>query len=267
MNRSWEIAQEDGLARIGEVLAAAALMMAGVLAGSLQGQALPNADEVIGTYVEAIGGREAHTSHRSIRSVGSISMPGMGLQGEFEVLQIAPNEMVTRVQLPGVGEILSGFDGERGWSVNPLTGPLVLSGSELAEARERADMLAALRDRSIVPGRETIELAEVDGEACWRVKLRWLSERESFDCYSEITGLLLASEDSQTSSMGEIRVVTRFSDYREFHGMVVPTTLVQTSMGQTQEMSVRDVYVGDVDAAELAPPPSIRTLLGGTPDL
>ena len=237
-----------------------------VFAGPLAGQELPTADEVIGKYVEAIGGREAHTSPVSIRSLGTISMPSMGLQGEFEVLQIAPNRMLTRVQLPGVGEILSGFDGATGWSTNPLVGAMVMQGSELAEARERADMRAALRDPAVVLERETLELGEIDGEPCWRVRLGWLSGRESIDCYSQATGLLLASEDSQTSAMGEISVTTRFSNYLEFEGMVVPTTLIQTSMGQTQEMSVQEVRIGDVSAAELEPPASIRTLLGGLGD-
>jgi hypothetical protein len=140
---------------------------------------------------------------------------------------------------------------------------MVMQGSELAEARERADMRAALRDPTMLAERETLELAEIDGEACWRERLVWLSGRESVDCYSRTTGLLLASEDSQTSAMGEIRVTTRFSNYHEFEGMVVPTTLIQTSMGQTQEMAVEEVRIGDVTAAELEPPPSIRTLLGG----
>ena len=224
-------------------------------------QPLPAADRVIDAFVQAIGGRAAHLSPTSIRSSGVIEMPGMGIRGEFEVLQFAPDQMMTRVVVPGVGEILSGFDGEVGWSVNPLTGSMVMEGGELAETSERANILAGLRDREVIPERETVELSEYDGEGCWRVRLVWLSGRESFDCYSQDTGLLIASEDSQTSPMGILGVVTRFSDYREFHGMILPTRLVQSSMGQVQEMLVREVEIDRLDAYALAPPPSIRTLL------
>ncbi len=232
-----------------------------VLTGPAWAQQLPTADEIIESYVEAIGGREAHTTPESVRSTGTIEMLALGIEGEFEVLQLPPNRMLTRVVLPGVGEILSGFDGEIGWSVNPLMGAMVMEGAELAEARERADILSGIRDVSVVPQRETVELTDYEGEACWRVRLQWISGRESFDCYSERDGLLIASEDSQTSPMGVIQVTTRFSDYREFHGMVVPTRLVQTSMGQVQEMQVREVYIGGVVPADVAPPAAIRTLL------
>ena len=227
----------------------------------LAGQQLPPANEVIDAYVEAIGGRAAHTSPASIRSTGTIEMPAIGMQGEFEVLQLPPDHMLTRILLPGVGEILSGFDGENGWSVDPLMGAMVMEGQELAEARERANLLANLRDPVVVAERETVELAEYDGESCWMVRLVWISGRESFDCYSRQTGLLIASEDSQTSPMGKIEVTTRFSDYEEFHGMILPTKMVQTAMGQVQEMFVREVEIDGVDAATLAPPLSIRTLL------
>ncbi len=227
----------------------------------LAAQPLPSADEVIETYVEAIGGRDAHVSPVSIRSAGTIEMPAMGMRGEFEVLQLLPDQMLTRISLPGVGEILSGYDGRTGWTVNPLSGAMLMTGQELAQTRERAQSLASLRDSVVVPERETVGLTEYGGESCWKVRLIWVSGRESFDCYSGETGLLIASEDSQASMMGEVPVTTRFSDYQEFHGMVLPTRLVQTALGQVQEMLVREVEVDSVDPASLDPPSSIKTLL------
>ncbi len=239
------------------------LMFIGMLTlpPSARGQDLPPAEELIAGYVEAIGGREAHTAPESVRSVGVIQMPAMGITGEFEVLQLAPNRTLTRVILPGVGEIVSGFDGEVGWNVNPLTGAMLMQGAELDEARERASVLASLRDASLVPQRETVELTEYDGESCWRVRLVWVSGRESFDCYSSENGFLVASEDSQTSPMGMIQVTTRFSDYQPFEDMILPMRLVQTSMGQTQEMLVREVQLGVVEPTDVALPPVIQTLL------
>jgi len=229
----------------------------------LRAQDAPPADEVIERYVEAIGGSGAHTSPRSIRTTGVVEMPGLGLQGTFEVLQLLPNRSLTRVTIPGIGEILSGFDGVAGWSVDPLTGASLMEGAELAQAQERANILATLRDRSVVTSRETIELSESEGEPCWRVRLVWASGSESLDCYSRDTGLLLASEDTEVTPMGEMVVTTRFSEYEPFYGMVLPTRLLQSALGQVQELTVGAVVLDDVDEAELAPPPAIRTLLEG----
>lgn len=242
-------------------LAAIATLAWASLQSPATAQEAPPADELIEAYVEAIGGRAAHTSPESIRTTGVIEMPAMGMQGRFEVLQLAPDRMLTRVTLPGVGEILTGFDGEVGWRVDPLVGPALMQGAELAQTRDRSNMLAILRDASIVRERETLELAESDGQPCWRVRLVWASGTESHDCYSRETGLLIESEDPQATQMGEMEVTTRFSDYEEFGSMMLPTRLVQTAVGQVQEMTVREIAVDDVDASELTPPPAIRTLL------
>ncbi len=251
-------------AGVARVLTSTALAST-ALATSLSAQSLPPADDVIESYVRAIGGAEAHTSPRSIRTTGIIELPGMGLQGTFEVLQLLPDRSVTRVSIPGIGEIESGFDGSSGWSVDPLMGAALMEGDELGQARDRANILGTLRDPAVVPVRETLELGGSDGERCWRVRLAWASGGESVDCYSTETGLLIASENTEVSPMGEMLVTTRFSDYEAFGPMILPTRLVQSAMGQVQELIVQDVVVDDVDATELTPPPAIQTLLGGSP--
>jgi hypothetical protein len=216
---------------------------------------------VIERYVQAIGGAGAHTSPRSIRTSGTVEMPGLGLQGTFELLQLLPNRALTRVSIPGIGDILSGFDGSSGWSVDPLIGAALMEGAELAQTQERANILATLRDPALVTSRETVQLSESDGEPCWQVRLVWASGKEGLDCYSRDTGLLLISEDTEVTPMGEIVVTTRFSEYEAFYGMMLPTRLVQSAMGQVQELTVRAVTLDDVEEAELVPPPAIKALL------
>jgi hypothetical protein len=236
-------------------------LWSGADASPVVAQEAPPAQEVIERYVEAIGGADAHTSPRSIRTNGAVEMPGLGLQGTFEVLQLLPDRSLTRVNIPGIGEILSGFDGAFGWSVDPLLGASLMEGGELAQAQERANIMATLRDASVVTSLETVGLSESDGEPCWRVRIAWASGTESLDCYSRDTGLLLASENTEVSAMGEMVVTTRFSEYEPFYGMVLPTRLVQSAMGQVQELTVAAVVLDDIEDAELSPPPAIRALL------
>lgn len=231
----------------------------------LWAQALPDADALIASHVEAIGGREAHLSPTSIRQVGTVTVLGIGISGEFEILHILPDRMLTRINLPGMGEVLSGFDGGVGWSLNPLLGPMLMEGDELVHTGERSHVLASLRDDSLVPLRETVELSDSAGEACWRVRMTWVSGRESFDCFSTASGLLIASDDRQTSQMGEVPVSVRFGDYRTFEGMTVPTRILQSSMGQEMEIVIREVAIDDVDPSRIDPPAAVRSLLDARP--
>lgn len=229
----------------------------------VSGQELPQADELIAGYVEAIGGRDAHSDPTSIRTSGAMSLPGMGIDGDFELLQIPDLGSRMTSSIPGMGELMVGFDGEVGWSMNQMTGPQLMQGEELEQMQERSLLAATLRDAEAVPERETVEAIEVNGEACYRVRLTWRSGRESFDCYSAETGLLLRSEDVQVSDMGEVPTVTEYHDYAEFHGMILPTRMVQQTMGMEQVLEIQSVEVDDAGPEALEPPAQIRTLLEG----
>ena len=56
--------------------------------------------------------------------------------------RLRPTACVIRITLPGLGDMLRGYDGAIGWSVDPAVGPRVLSGRELQEAEYSADFYA-----------------------------------------------------------------------------------------------------------------------------
>lgn len=226
-------------------------------------QELPQAGTLVDRYVELIGGRDAILGRPFIRSTGQFQLPAMGVSGELEVYQGYPGRNAVRVSIPGLGEIRSGFDGTVGWSLDPLQGPRIMEGRELEQTREEASFVSTLRDPSVVASMETVEQAEMNGEPCWRVRLTWHSGRETFDCYSVESGLLIASTSTQESPMGSIQVTSLLNDYREFDGFRFPTRMTQQMMGQEQVLVIEEVEFPPVDESVFELPPEIRALAGG----
>lgn len=223
---------------------------------------LPPAAELIDRYVEALGGRDAIMAQPGSHVTGTFSMPAAGLEATLEVYSAAdPDRTITIIEMAGVGTIQEGYTGEHGWSVDPNLGPRLLDGKELAATREGASTLGQLRDASMFSERTTVERAEMNGEACWKVKLVWNSGRETYDCYSVESGLIVATEIVQPSPMGEIPVVSLVSDYEEYGGVLTPTHVVQEMMGQRQIITVDTVEVGPIDPERFAPPAAIMTLI------
>jgi outer membrane lipoprotein-sorting protein len=240
------------------------LLLALLLAGALPAgaQDLPAADEVIAAYVQAIGGRDAHLAPTSMRQSGSVSISGLGIQGTFEILTAVPDRFRMGIAIPGVGEILTGYDGQTGWTTNPLVGAAIMQGEELEMAKDNANWRAMLRDADLIPVRETVEAATFAGQSCWKVRLQWASGRESFDCYSQESRLLVASEETQVSPMGAIPVTMLYSDYREVQGMILPRRMTQSSAGQTLEITIDSVEINAVSEAAFELPAAVRALLG-----
>ena len=217
---------------------------------AVSAQALPPAKELISRYVTAIGGRDAVLSHSSIRSVGSFEMPAAGLKGDLTIVQTKDGRTAMNISIPGMGELAGGYDGTVGWSMNPMQGPRVLDGKELEQMKEDAGFLTMIRESPALKSAETIEHSAIGGEACYKVKLTYVSGRVSYDCYSVATGLLAGTIMVQESSMGTMELTTAMSDWKDFGGLKVATKLRQQAMGQEQMMTVTDVKFDSADDAK-----------------
>jgi len=221
---------------------------------------LPPAGDLVAKYVQAIGGRDAVLRPKSSRATGHFEMPGAGLKGDVEVLS-ADKRVLTTVTLPGLGTVRSGYNGQVGWSIDPMMGARLLTGGELDAMRDQADPLATLRDDSLVKSKETVERSEIDGRSCYKVRLVWTSGRQTYDCYDTATGLLVATIGTQESPMGAIEVTTVMSEYRDFGGVKMPMRLTQSAMGQQQVMTVTDIQFDTVPAGAFELPAEIKALL------
>ena len=241
------------------LLALATMIPAAVAAQEAE---LPEAGTLLAQYAEAVGGMDAMTRHAVIRMTGTFELPAMGLSASMESAQSPSRQVAVKINVPGMGEMAQGFDGTHGWAVNPMQGPRLLEGQELETLIEQADPSAALREMANFTSATTVERTEFGGEACYKVALVWKSGRESWDCYSVDSGLMVATGGTQESPMGSIESVTVLSDYKDFSGLKIATRTVQEAMGQQQVFTIQTVEFDDVaDPALFAPPTAIRTLI------
>lgn len=222
---------------------------------------LPAAAELLARHVAAIGGRETFLAKKSVRTRGTFEMPAMGVRGEFDAVQARDGSMVMRMVVPGLGEIASGFDGEHAWSTNPMTGPRLLEGAELAQIRDDASFLASLREPPAVKSMETVGSSEAGGEKCYRVRVSWASGRKTHDCYSMESGLLVGTETAQLSPTGALDITTTFSDYREFGGVRMATVATQRAAGQEQVLRFTAVEFDSAPEELFAPPAPVAAMI------
>jgi hypothetical protein len=223
---------------------------------------LPAGRAIIDRYVQAIGGRDAVMRHSSIRYVGTFEMPAAGMKGNLTLVQAAPNKMAMIMDLPGMGQMVSGYDGTVGWSINPVQGPRVLAGKELDQLREDAGPAAMLRSADRIRSAETIELTSMGGHACYKVKITYNSGRESFDCYSPETGLLVGLTTIQESPMGSVQVTTLFDEWKEFGGLKTATKQRLQMLGQEQLLTIERIeFDRPDDATAVEIPEQVKPLV------
>ena len=189
-------------------------------------------------------------------------MPAAGVKGNLTVVQVAPNKMGMTIDLPGMGQMVTAYDGTVGWSINPMQGPRVLEGKELAQIREDAGPAAMLRPADRVRSVETVERTTMNGQSCYKVKVTTLSGRETFDCYSTETGLLVGMTGTQDSPMGQVQVTTLFDDWKEFGGLKAATKVRLQMLGQEQVLTIDRVeFDRQDDLKALEMPEQVKPLV------
>ena len=224
-----------------------------------QTASLPPAATLLAKYASAIGA-PAMLRAPQITTRGGLVMSAAGINATFEMLQLAPNKMQMVTTIPGVGAIQVGYDGTTAWSVDPMQGPRVLSGKEFDEIREEADPRAAARVPELFSALQTVADTTMGGEQCYLVKLTWKSGRETFDCYSAKSGLMVGSKNVQQTAMGAIPVTSLYTDYKKFGDFMMATKTVQSMMGQQQVMTVTTVEVGTGAGVAINAPSEIKAL-------
>lgn len=224
---------------------------------------LPSAREVVDRYVEAIGGRAAIEGHTSSHARGSVEIVGQGLTGTMEIWAAAPDSTVVNVSFPAAGiESMTGYNGEVGWSVDPMTGERLLQGGELTQLVDEADYYGDLHDAEDFLEMEVVEQSAFNGTAAYKVRLVYQSGREIFEYFDVESGLMIGQEGPQESIMGSMHVVTTLGDYRQVEDVMVPMSLEQSLSGlQTVRVSIESVEFDTVDATAFELPASIQALI------
>ncbi len=225
---------------------------------------LPTAQALLAAHIEAVGGEDVLNRQFESTTTGRFVMPAAGLEGTVKVFSRMPVERAVSIDLPDIGTIQSGYKDRSAWAVDPFMGPRLVTGAELDIQIESNEPGALFRSDEFVESMRTTEIAEYDGESCYKVFVKWKTGRESTDCYSTESGYLIATEFTVESPMGEVETTTVFTDYTVFESdgveLKLPATTVVTTMGQAQQLLIDSIELGAPADEHFALPPAIKTL-------
>ena len=223
--------------------------------------ALPSARSILDRHIAAIGGRQAVLSHSSTHAKGTLTMPSAGLTGTLEIYGAKPNKSLLKVSIPGVGEVTEGFDGTRGWSQSPMTGPMILEGKQLEEKRFDSEFHGELRAEDRYSSMTTLEQTTFEGRQCYKLKLVRKTGGEDIEFYDVATGLKAGSITTRESQMGTITGTQVSGEYRKFGNLLQPT-VVKSQIGQLEQViTLTSIEYDNVPASVFEIPAGIKALL------
>ena len=143
---------------------------------------------------------------------------------------------------------MEGFDGSHGWSMSPMTGPMLKVGKELSQTKLDADFYSELRDPKSYPEVKTIEKTTFDGRPCYKVSLKRIDGVEDFDFYDVATGLRAGSINTRETPNGVLTMTSIEGNYKKFGTLTQAMSVTQQVMGIEQKITLSTVEYDNVDA-------------------
>ena len=221
---------------------------------------LPAARKLIDAHVAAVGGREAALASTDGSIKSTMEIVEAGMKGDILMFSRGEDRLLT-IALPAMGETKMGRTGGVVWSIDAMTGPRVLEGKERQQLDEQFDPLYAMRDASLVDTATTTALADSEGRPCYRVEIKWKSGSDTADCYSTENGLLLSTESTASTPMGELKQVSHLSEYTSYGKSQAPKVTKVKVAGMTQIVRIEAYDESPQDAKLFVLPAAIEALV------
>lgn len=237
-----------------------ALLLPPVAAPDAQ-TALPTPEALAARHDSLVGGRAALEGARSMRMVGTLAVTAMGLEAPLEILKVKPNRYLFRAQLGPMGELLSGYDGEHAWAIQPGMGPTLVTGAEGKLIADQADFFADLHDLSRFERVETVDQTTFEGRPTYRVRMTRPTGEILTEYFDAETGLSAGVSASVNGPMGAMELVSVFQGYQRFGGVLRPTRTIQRNPQFETLLTISAIEFDGVSDEAVAMPAAIRALI------
>ena len=228
-------------------------------------QDLPSATDIIEMNIDSMGGREALESVTSMASRSTMVIPGPGgdMEARIEIKQ-SGNKFLMVMELPGMGQMKQGSNGEVYWADNPMMGAkIIIAGPELEAMKQRfsqsfPQLTWGEFDGTIeVTGREAVDDIE-----CYTVDFTPTDGMATTRYFNAANGQVVKEAVTQNTPLGKMTMETYPSDYREVNGIILPFKNVTSTPQGEMQMSFDEYQINqEIEAAVFALPDNIRKLV------
>ncbi|TRZ42784.1 LolA family protein [Robertkochia solimangrovi] len=178
-------------------------------------------DKVVDQYLSAMGGKSKLEGVKSM--IASVEINTMGADMQGKVWYKDPNKQYSEITVMG-SRIVSGFDGEKGWMINPMTGssaPIDMTDDQIADSRKKG-----LRDMMLdLDGYQTEMIGDksLNGQTYTAIAFTDKSTQTKVVKYFDPKTHLLAYDETENGILGKVYV--HYNDYKDINGLKIAAQL------------------------------------------
>ena len=211
---------------------------------------LPDADQVMANYRQAVGG----PALKSIRVSGT-NVVAISGNASFEAYALFPDKTLVNVTIQGT-KVQTVVNGDHGWRLTPQ-GTVTLPPAGIGDIRARFEyiLLPVKFEKSEAPRRVT-GIEKIGNQAYYVLESHAGNKTERL--YFEVQSGLLYKVRTETETRLGIRVEEKtFEDYRDLNGLKFSYLITNHYMEDQSQFKISEVQINiDIDPAKFEAPAS-----------
>jgi hypothetical protein len=224
--------------------------------------ALPSVQSVMDHWISATGGRAAWEARHNLVEHATLDFAKQGIKGSLTIYEAVPDKYLGVTELPGIGKIESGSNGEVAWENTALQGPRIKQGVEKADAFREGAFNGSLNWQKLYLKGETAGIETVEGHECYKIVFTPKEGKPLTEFYDKTSGLLVKTTTTVNSQMGEISAEILYSDYQKDGGVLSPHHMVNRAVQQEFVIQIQSVETNaDLPKDRFDLPPEVQALV------
>jgi len=160
-----------------------------------------------------------------------------------------------------MGTIENGCDGKIGWSVDPMSGPSLMTGKALNDAISEAQFDGAFNSPEFIKEATTLEKTTFGNRPAYKLRVVTKFNSESTVYLDAETYYQIGMEKISETPMGSMPTTTSAGEFKKFGAFMQPTVMVQSAMGFEQVIRLTSYEYDVVPPSAFDLPPAIKALI------
>jgi outer membrane lipoprotein-sorting protein len=215
----------------------------------------PPADQILDTYIKALGGADKLAALKSYTAKGTSMLFGEAKADAAEISAKAPNQLAVLVH-QREGDLARVYNGQNGWVMLPLTvvGEYPLNASARLGAKLDAQLAFPGGLKAAFKNWKVTYPATIDGKDVYVLQASDDGMLATF-YFDKKTGLLDRVVHDASSAVGRVPTQIDYSDYRPVAGVMMPYQWTYGWVSGREEYNITEYQPNvTLDAAKFAEP-------------
>jgi predicted Zn-dependent peptidase len=198
---------------------------------------------VMSSYIDAVGGKDNLMKVNTMTTKADVTIAGAPFKPVATVKMKMPNKSSFSIKANMGGQEMvlmkRNFSGKKGY-MEQQGQTIMMTDEEINEAK----LIEGIFDELYFTDDEVelVSINSIDNEDVYKIKVT-KNEKTSFRYYNVKSGLLISVEEQDESK--NISSTTKYGDYRDVDGIMIPFYLEQNAGGQNLEFVTTEVKINE----------------------